>query len=221
MFDKDLITVLKNFGRINLNLLFEKGKLLRTIALDAGMYAEVDLKEEIQEESAVYNVSNFLNALSLVGTDENLAVDFSNEMILLENKDKTVFYRCADKETLELPPSGRLDKPESEDGINFEISAETLSYITSACNSFQLSDVLFEQADGELFMKAIDADDSLKSKFQAKLTESDEKVYSMIKFNRFVISPDDYSCILVVDEDGGMLYMEGKELKIRYWITCN
>jgi hypothetical protein len=221
MFDKDLITVLKNFSRINLNVLFEKGTLLRTVALDAGMYAEVELDDEITEEAPIYDLQKFLNALSLVGADENLNVDFSNEMIVLENRDKKVFYRCADKQTLELPPKGRLDIPSKDDGLNFTISAETLNYITSACNSFQLSDVLFETIDGELFMKSVDEDDLLKNKFQAKLIDTTEKVSSSIKFNRFIISPDDYDCILVIDDNGGILYMEGQNLKIKYWITCN
>lgn len=219
MFNEKFISTLKSFSRINLNLLFDEGKLLRTISVDGGMYAEADLEFGIDEEASVYDLKKFLSALSLVGTDENLTVDFSNELILLENKERTVFYRCADKQTLELPPAGRLDIPTEESGISFQLSEETLNYITSACSAFELSDIVFETEDGELFIKSVDEDDSLKNKFQSVLTTIDKPVKSSVKYRRFLIAPDNYNCILQQDDEGDMLYMEGENLKIRYWIS--
>ena len=62
--DKTL-TLLKNFSTINQSILFKKGNSLRTISVMKNILAEATIEEDIPKDFGVYDLNQFLNALSL------------------------------------------------------------------------------------------------------------------------------------------------------------
>ena len=62
--DKTLM-LLKNFSTINQSILFKKGNSLRTISVMKNILAEATIEEDIPKDFGVYDLNQFLNALSL------------------------------------------------------------------------------------------------------------------------------------------------------------
>ena len=77
----ETLTVLKNFGTINPNLIFPKGNTLATIAEAKNIMANAVITEKFKSEFGIYDVNEFLNVISLVGTDPDL--EFSDGHVLI------------------------------------------------------------------------------------------------------------------------------------------
>ena len=73
--DKTL-TLLKNFSTINQSILFKQGNSLRTISVMKNILAEAKIEEDIPKDFGVYDLNQFLNALSLHQSPE---LDFASE----------------------------------------------------------------------------------------------------------------------------------------------
>lgn len=218
MFTKDTINILKNFAKINKNILFEQGNVLRTVAVDESMYAEVQLPFNITSPAPLADLQKFLVALNLVGVDDGLNVAFNEDKAVLSNKQKTVFYNYANVEHLVLPEG---DMDDVVDGVSFTMNTECLQYILSACTSFNLKDIMFKTENGNLYVTLLNEEELLENTFNYKLAENTPDVFSTIKFDRFTVAVDEYECVLAQDEDGGVLFMKGKTLGVKYWIGCN
>ena len=71
------ITLLKNFSDINQSILFKKGNSLRTISVMKNVLAEATIDEDLPTDFGIYDLSQFLNGLSLHTRPE---LDFQNEV---------------------------------------------------------------------------------------------------------------------------------------------
>ena len=70
------LMLLKNFSTINQSILFKQGNSLRTISVMKNILAEATIEEDIPKDFGVYDLNQFLNALSLHQKPE---LDFKNE----------------------------------------------------------------------------------------------------------------------------------------------
>ena len=61
----DTITVLKNFSTINQNLQIGKGSSISTMSAMKNIVAKAEVKEKFVREFAIYDLNEFLSALSL------------------------------------------------------------------------------------------------------------------------------------------------------------
>lgn len=220
MFTKNDQAILTNYAKINKNILFEKGKKIKTISLDESVYSEADLSFGFSQESGIYDLQKFLSALNLIGLNEDLSMEYDDDQssIVLKNKEKTFFYRCSEKALLKLP-EGHLDPV--EEGVSFDFSAESLNYILSGCNKFGLEDIVFLVEEGNLYVSGISSDESSQNEVRCKLLENcSEEFRDSLKYSNFNIANDNYKCVVVPDSDGSILYMKGEELGIQYWIQC-
>ena len=76
------IEVLQNFSSINQSLLFKEGTKLRTVSPQKTVLAEVEIGDEFSQDFGIYDLGQFLSALSLVEEpDLNLN---DNDMIISE-----------------------------------------------------------------------------------------------------------------------------------------
>ena len=83
--DKTL-NLLKNFAGINQSILFKQGKTIRTISVMKNILAEVNVDEEFERDFGIYNLNEFLNAMSLY---QDPQLDFKNESYVSIREGKT------------------------------------------------------------------------------------------------------------------------------------
>ena len=62
--DKTL-SILKNFKEINQSILFKQGNKLRTISVMKNILAEATVTEEFPKDFGIYDLTQFLNGLTL------------------------------------------------------------------------------------------------------------------------------------------------------------
>ncbi len=73
----ETISVLKNFSTINANLMVKAGSSLSTMSAMKNIVAKADVTEKFPSDFAIYDLNEFLSALSLFGKPD---LDFNNDL---------------------------------------------------------------------------------------------------------------------------------------------
>ena len=126
--DKTLM-LLKNFSTINQSILFKKGNSLRTISVMKNILAEATIEEDIPKDFGVYDLNQFLNALSLHQKPE---LDFKNDgyTVISEDRARSKYF-FADPNVIVSPPEKEITLP-TED-VCFQLNTNQLDKLLKAC----------------------------------------------------------------------------------------
>ena len=79
-------SVLKNFASINQNLVIKEGKTISTMSAMKNIVAKAEVDEDFPREIAIYDLNEFLAALSLF---TNPVLDFSENFVMITEEGKT------------------------------------------------------------------------------------------------------------------------------------
>ncbi|AHY25304.1 sliding clamp, DNA polymerase accessory protein [Serratia phage PS2] len=154
---KETLAILKIFSGINSSIVLKPGSFIMTKTVNNVVFAEANIDDVIDEELAIYELSSFLNLVSLVGDDAELTLD--GEDIVISAGKTRVFYRAANASTI-VTPKNRLTMPVAN--VIFELSADQMQQILRTSRA-QNGDVLSIASDDNKivirgFNRAIDKD---------------------------------------------------------------
>ena len=132
------INLLKNFSSINQSILIKEGDSIRTISVMKNILAEAKVPEEFPKDFGIYDLNQFLNAISSLHVNPEL--DFSNNEYLMirEGKKRNRFF-FADPNVIVSPPEKSISLP-SED-VCFELSTSVLEKLLKAAAVYQVPDL--------------------------------------------------------------------------------
>ena len=189
--DKTL-SVLKNFSTINQSILFKQGTKLRTISVMKNILAEATITEEIPTDFGIYDLSQFLNGLSLHQSPE---LDFTNEghVVIKEGRMRSKYF-FADPNVIITPPDKAIDLP-SED-VSFELRTEQLDKLLKAAAVYQLPDLAV--VGGEVVVKILvrDKKNDTSNDFSIVVGETDKEFSFNFKVENIKILPGTYDVIV-------------------------
>ena len=125
----ETISVLKNFSTINANLMVKAGSSLSTMSAMKNIVAGADVTEKFPSDFAIYDLNEFLSALSLFGKPD---LDFNNEFVNIteEGTSESLKYWFSDPSVV-TTPSKEISMPSNTE-LTFNLSSETLDRITKA-----------------------------------------------------------------------------------------
>lgn len=139
---KETLEVLKNFSAINPNLVINEGNKLSTIAEAKNIMASTTVAETFPKEVGIYDLNEFLSALSLI---ENADLEFGNDSVVMKSPTSSITYRYADKSILTSPEKG-VNMPESE--VCVTLTADLISQIRKAGGALGHPVVSLTKVDG-------------------------------------------------------------------------
>ena len=124
----ETISVLKNFSTINQNLLVKAGSSIATMSAMKNIGAKAEFSEEFPSDFAIYDLYEFLSALSLF---EKPDLEFNNDFVIVteEGTSKSLKYWFSDPEVV-TTPSKEISMPSTD--VTFNLTSDTLSEITTA-----------------------------------------------------------------------------------------
>ena len=122
------ISILKNFSTINQNLMVKPGNTLSTMSAMKNIVAQAEVAERFPQEFAIYDLNEFLSALSLFEEPE---LNFQEQYVTItqEGSRKNLKYWFSDPEVV-TTPSKAIVMPSTE--VTFNLSSDTLSEIQKA-----------------------------------------------------------------------------------------
>ena len=135
-------SVLKNFASINQNLVIKEGKTISTMSAMKNIVAKAEVDEDFPREIAIYDLNEFLAALSLF---TNPVLDFSENHVMITEEGKTgnsLKYFYSDPSVV-TTPSSEITMPKTE--VNFSLDSSDLSKVQRAASVIGSPDLVLEK----------------------------------------------------------------------------
>ena len=135
-------SVLKNFASINQNLVIKEGKTISTMSAMKNIVAKAEVDEDFPREIAIYDLNEFLAALSLF---TNPVLDFSENYVMITEEGKTgnsLKYFYSDPSVV-TTPSSEITMPETE--VKFSLDSVDLSKVQRAASVIGSPDLGLEK----------------------------------------------------------------------------
>ena len=134
------ISVLKNYSSINQNLKIGAGNNLVTMSAMKNIVAQSKVEETFQKDVAIYDLNEFLAAMSLFDSPE---LDFEDEYLMMGNEGKTssLKYWYSDPSVVTTVTKD-IEMPSTE--VTFTLSSDELSHITKAAAVIGAPDMVLE-----------------------------------------------------------------------------
>jgi len=194
---KETVGVLKNFATINANLLIKDGSKLSTISAQKNVMASVSVPEVFDSEFAIYDLNEFLGALSLF---EDPELDFSEKSVKIKQGNNSIRYYAADVGTLTVPPAKQISLPSDDisfslpsDDISFELNASTLAMIQRTASVLHSNDVSVVGDGSMIKIVVADKKNAAANAYEVTLGDTDKTFKINLKVDNLKMIPGNYS----------------------------
>ena len=177
--------VLKNFSTINQNLVIKEGSSISTMSAMKNIVANAKVTEKFPKEFAIYDLNEFLAALSLFAKPE---LDFKDDYVLFTEESKSLKYWYSDPSVVTTPQK-EITMPSVE--ISYKLSSSTLSEVQKAAAVIGAPDMLLE--NGKL--KVTDKKNSTANNYETPLDvdKNNAKYKFWFKVENLKIIPGTYN----------------------------
>jgi hypothetical protein len=178
--------VLKNFSTINQNLVIKEGSDIATMSAMKNIVAKAKVEEDFTKEFAIYDLNEFLSALSLFGTPD---LDFQDDYVVIteEGSAKSLKYWYSDPSVVTTPTKD-ITMPSNE--VKFDFSSDSLAEITRAASVIGAPDMVLE--NGKL--RVTDKKNTTANDYATELDvpDSDVKYKFWFKVENLKLIPGSY-----------------------------
>lgn len=151
------------------------------------LLGEATITETFERDVPIYDLSQFLNCLSLIpGSEVNLLEDY----IEITDGSNSINYRYAEPSVIQTPPDKELSLP-SED-VSFVLKQEDLETLKKAAAVLQIPDVSVK-GDGETIKVVVsDKKNSGSNVYQIEVGECNQEFEFTFKVESLKIITGDY-----------------------------
>jgi hypothetical protein len=206
----ETISVLKNFSTINANLKVNAGSSISTMSAMKNIVAKAEVTEEFPSNFAIYDLNEFLSALSLFGKPD---LEFDNEFVTIteEGTSESLMYWFSAPEVV-TTPSKEISMPSTE--LTFNLSSETLERITKAAAIIGVPDMAL--SGGKLMVT--DKKNTNANAFETSLDVGDvaAEYKFWFKVENLKLMPGDYD---VEVSSKKISHFTNAKMGVQYWIA--
>ena len=213
------VSLLKNFSGINQSILFKKGNKLRTISVMKNILAEVEVEEEFERDFGIYDLNQFLNAMSLY---QNPQLKFENNSYVgISEGNARSKYFFADPAVIVTPPDKSITLP-SED-VCFELNTQQLDKLLKAAAVYQVPDLSVVGEAGVVKLVVRDKKNDTSNEYSVIVGETSDEFTLNFKVENIKILPGAYEVVIskkllsrFTREDKNLVYYIALELDSSY-----
>jgi hypothetical protein len=210
------IGVLQNFATINQSLLFKEGNTLRTVSPQKTIFGSVHVDEVFEKEFGIYDLTQFLSALSLI---KDADVTFGDAKLVMKNDEgSSISYHYADKSMIVSPPDKTLQLPDVD--AKFTLAESVLKNVLQAARVLDVPEILVLSEDENIVIKAGDSKNSSVNTFKKVVGETDKEFSHVFKVDNlkmlmveYVVEISSKGIAKFATEDGRITYFIATESK--------
>ena len=210
------ISVLKNFASINQNLVIREGSELQTMSAMKNIVARSGVEENFPKEMAIYDLNEFLAALSLFTSP---ILEFDEQYVTIKeesNPTNSLKYFYSDPSVVQSP-SKTITMP-SED-ITFELTSGDLSKMKRASAVIGAPDMVLENTDEPFksVLNAIDKKNDTANNYSLDIsTNGDGQFKFYFKVENLKLMDGSYD---VSVSSRNISNFKSKNSDVEYWIA--
>ena len=187
---KDTLSLIRNFSGINGSLLLQPGSKLATISEGRNIMGEATIVEEFVKTFGIYDLGEFLNAISIFNDPE---LNFSDQYVIISDGNSKIKYFAAGEGIVKAPPPTiKFPTPE----IEFTLDSHQLSMIIKTASVLKTTDVSFvgDKISGELTALVTDKKNSTSNAYDVVIGESNLDFLANFKLDALkLLLPGTYS----------------------------
>ena len=208
--------MLKNFASINQNLVIREGSELQTMSAMKNIVARSGVEENFPKEMAIYDLNEFLAALSLFSSP---VLEFDDQYVTIKeesNPTNSLKYFYSDPSVVQSP-SKTITMP-SED-ITFELSSGDLSKMKRASAVIGAPDMVLENTDEPFksILNAIDKKNDTANNYSLDIsTNGDGQFKFYFKVENLKLMDGSYD---VSVSSRNISNFKSKNSDVEYWIA--
>lgn len=183
---KETLSIFKNFAGINSNLILKPGNKLQTISAGKNIIASAVISESFPIEFGIYDLNEFLGALSLFDAPE---LSFNDKFVLMGEGKNSVRYYAANQSVLTIVPNV---KQFPEPDIEFDLPGSMLSQIQRVASILHVSDFSLV-GDGDTIKVVVgDKSNPTGNVYQSEVGETNKQFKVDFKVENLKIMSGDY-----------------------------
>ena len=208
------LALLKNFSSINGSIIVRPGSKLRTVSPQNNIMAEAEVAETFDTSFAIYDLSQFLGAVSLF---EDADFDFQDSFVRVSTGKRNIRYFYADESMVKAPSEKKITLPSVD--VEFDLSAGQLNEIQKAASVLQVPEVAVIGVAGEQTrVAALDTKNSTTNEFAVEVDHtSDTSNFKLIfKVENLKMINVDYKVQICAK---GISRFYNEKLKLEYFIA--
>ena len=133
----ETLDVLRNFSTINSGITIAEGNELKTVSGMKNIYAKAIVEENFDKEHSIYDLSEYLGAVSLVDTPD---FKLNAEKVEVTEGENSVQYYYADPQIV-ISPQKDITMPDPE--ITFDIDEGVLDSLLKASSVISLPEISY------------------------------------------------------------------------------
>lgn len=153
--------------------------------------AESDILEEFDREVPIYDLSQFLNCLSLIPGGE---VTLMDDYIKITDGTNSIDYRYADPTVITAPPDKELVLP-SED-VYVTLTEDQIDRAKKSSAVLQIPDISLIGDGNKIYLTVRDKKNSGSNSYNIEVGETDKVFQFNMKVENLKIIPGDYDVVI-------------------------
>ena len=207
-------SVLKNFATINQNLVIKEGNTIATMSAMKNIVAKAEVEETFPMEVAIYDLNEFLGALSLF-TSPVLDFDDSYVMISEETKPTTKMKYFYSDPSVVTSPNKMITMPSNE--VKFTMSNEDLSKLKRAAGAIGAPDMVLEKNGSGSSLTVKDKKNDTANNYSLDVdTDSEGQFNFFFKVENMKLLDGTYD---VEISSKNISHYKNKGTDVEYWIA--
>jgi len=206
------LEVLQNFSSINQSLLFKEGNVLKTVSPQKTVLAEVMVEDTFERQFGIYDLGQFLSAVSLMEEPELELND--NSANINDGNGTSIDYRYADPSMIVTPPEKELTLPDVD--ASFIFTEDNLKDVLQAARVLGLPEVIVEGVDGNIVVGAGDSKNSSMNRYTKKVGKTESEFRHVFKVDNMKMMMLDYN---VEISSKGISKFSTRDGRVTYFIA--
>ena len=187
----DTTSILKNLAVINQSVLIKQGQKLRSMSAMKNILVEAQITEQFTRDVPIYDLNQFLNALSLVPGAE---LQLDDDAIVITDGENSIDYRYSDPSVITAPPDKELVLP-SED-VCVVLTEENIEKVKKAAAVLQIPDVSLVGDSEKIILTVRDKKNSGSNAYRIVVGETGDVFQFNLKVENLKLISGDYDVIV-------------------------
>jgi len=183
---KETLALIKNFAGINSNILLKTGNALNTVSAQKNIMASTTVGESFPQEFGIYDLNEFLSAMSLF---EDPELDFQDKYVTIKQGNQGIKFFATEPSVL-VTPSKPIVFPDSD--IDFKLTEKNLSMILKTAAVLHGSDVSLVGDGTKLTVVVGDKKNPTGNSFEEQVGNTDKSFTINLKVDNLKMIPGDY-----------------------------
>lgn len=210
---RETLAILRNFASINGNIKVEAGSALKTISAARNVLAEAEITEAFPKEFCIYNLSEFLNCVTLF---DDADLEFGDNAVTISTEETRLVYKYSSPSII-VAPEKPINLPDEPDVV-FDLSAEDLSKLWRGASAVNGDTINITTNGNQVDLEALDLRTTVNT-FKLRLTVPNELqsgTFLLKRANMALIGGTGYNVSLWKK---GISRFAGKDIPVKYYVA--